>query len=223
MKLPFEEVYLINLVEREDRYKMMKDQFSYLGWEVKDHRVVIHPSNQTIFDNCKSKFKYVSHPNAISCTYEHYTLIKSAYLRSVESILIIEDDTHFIKKEDIWNEYMNAIPEDFDILRLCCHRWTLSNSQELWIRTGRPMWGTGCYALSRNGMKYMIDSIDKVFQPIDGPLYDIAYESDIKHYICNTPLGIHLEDSFNNNIIKLGEFNPLFIGYTKQLNIEDYL
>ena len=72
-------------------------------------------------------------------------------------------------------------------------------------------------------MKYMIDSIDKIFQPIDGPLYDIAYESDIKHYICNTPLGIHLEDSFNNNIIKLGEFNPLFIGYTKQLNIEDYL
>lgn len=220
MELPFEETWLISLCEREDRYKMMIPQFEELGWSVKDFRVVKHPTSDLITDLI-GKDLNITGGGEFNCTREHYTLIKSAYLRGVKSICIIEDDVHFLKDKSIWKEYIDNLPKDWDILRICCHRNMLPPVSKYWTRCVLPLFGTGCYALSRKGMEYMINSIDNKYQPIDVPLFEICKDKSIQHYICATPLGIHLEDPYNGDINNYTN-NKSWLNYTKFLDKNNY-
>ena len=230
MKLPFEEVYLLNLVERPDRLEKMRKQFDHLGWrdQVKEVRAVIHPFCDVIAKSFNQlKIGFLNSPNAFSCTREHYTLIKSAYLRGVNSICVMEDDVSFNKSENLWTEYMYNLPYDWDILRICSLRGrpeeekfeTIPNLN--WANVFSGMWGTGCYALNRRGMEYMIKSIDSFMQPIDLPLYRYESDSYIKHYLPNIPLGLCLEDSLQSNINQTSASN-LYFKDLKNINLEDY-
>ena len=124
---PFDECYLINLVERSDRFEYMTNQFKSLKCEneIIIHRVVKHPDwiMEKIYSEINSsKNMKIDTPHAISCQREHYTLIKSAYLRGLESVMIIEDDCGFIKDRSILEEYFNNLPDDWDVLRINCLR-----------------------------------------------------------------------------------------------------
>ena len=206
MSLPFSETWLISLASRPDRYSIMRSQIdNYFGWEVKDHRTVIHPCCNEIFSK---GIGYLNRPNAFACTWEHYTLIKSAYLRGLDSICVMEDDVSFYRDISVWEDYMSNLPSNWDILRICCLRG--STEQDYfsrrpglkWAREFISTWGTGCYALSRNGMEYMINSIDSHLQPIDHPLFKICGRSGsgINSYIPNIPLGLCLDDSLCSDI-----------------------
>lgn len=223
MKLPFSETWLINLVSRTDRYEKMKKQFDYFGWDVKEHRTVIHPWCKEIIEI----FKGLSSPNAFSCTREHYTLIKSAYLRGLESICIMEDDVSFNINIPIWEEYMNNLPEDWDILRICSLRGKIEQDiiemdypNSLWTPVCTGMWGTGCYALNRKGMEYMLKSIDDYMQPIDWPLQNLS-ENNIKQYLPNIPLGLCLEDSLTSDISNSNSIK-LFFKEITNISLDDY-
>lgn len=220
MELPFEETWMISLCEREDRYKMMIPQFKELGWDVKDFRVVKHPASDLITDLIGKDLNITRGGGEFNCTREHYTLIKSAYLRGVKSICIIEDDVHFLKDKSVWEEYFKNLPNNWDILRFCSNRNDFIPITKYWTRCVLPLFGTGCYALSRKGMKYMIDSIDNKYQPIDVPLFNICNNREINHYIPTTPLGIHLEDSLQSDINKNTE--SYWFGYTKFLDKNNY-
>lgn len=231
MKLPFSETWMISLVERPDRYEKMKKQFDYFKWDVKEHRTVIHPWCKEIIENFneskKGRFKY---PNAFSCTREHYTLIKSAYLRGLDSICIIEDDCSFIKDISVWKEYFNNLPDDWDILRICCMRGRTEqniieeNYQNLfWSPVSVKMWGTGCYALNRNGMKYMLNSIEKFMQPIDCPLFNYESNPDIKHYLPKIPLGLCLEDSLSSDISPRIDRCKLYFKDITNITLDEYI
>ena len=218
MKLPFSETWIISLVSRPDRYEKMRKQIDWFDWDVYDHRVVLHPHCQKIMDGIN--FCGVGHlntANAFSCTREHYTLIKSAYIRGLESICIMEDDVSFYLDQSIWQDYMSSLPSDWDILRICAHRGSTEENYFLnqypnskWAPVFLGMWGTGCYALNRRGMKYMIDQIDSFMQPIDQPLYSYKKDPRIKHYFPNIPLGLCLEDSFKSDINMISDINHYF-------------
>lgn len=203
MILPFSENYLISLVSRPDRYDKMREQIDYFSWEVKDHRTVIHPCCNEIFSK---GIGYLNRPNAFACTWEHYTLIKSAYLRGLDSICIMEDDVSFYRDISVWKDYMSNLPGDWDILRICCLRGSteqdyFSYRPDLkWAMEFISTWGTGCYALSRRGMEYMINSIDSRLQPIDNPLFNFRSHRGINSYIPNIPLGLCLDDSLQSDI-----------------------
>ena len=230
MKLPFEEVYLLNLVERPDRLEKMRKQINHLGWDgqVKEVRAVIHPFCNVIANSInQSKAGFLNSPNAYSCTREHYTLIKSAYLRGVKSICVMEDDVSFHNSESLWIDYMYNLPYDWDILRICSLRGRpeeeiLEKTPNLmWGNVSTGMWGTGCYALNRRGMEYMIKSVDSFMQPIDLPLYRYTSDSYIKHYLPNTPLGLCLEDSLDSNINPNSASNFYFKDI-KNINLDNY-
>ena len=226
MKLPFSETWLINLVERPDRYEKMKKQFDYFKWDVKEHRTVIHPWCNDIIKIFKATRKgYLKDPNAFSCTREHYTLIKSAYLRGLNSICIIEDDVSFNKNISVWEEYLNNLPEDWDILRLCCMRGYYEQEYTkgyIWCPVKNGMWGTGCYALNRKGMKYMMESIERYMQPIDLPLYNYTSDSNIKHYLPQIPLGLCLEDSMTSDICNDIDECKLYFKDITNISLDDY-
>lgn len=230
MKLPFEEVWLLNLVERPDRLDKMRKQFDHLGWkdQVQEVKAVIHPFCG-IIQQCFNQLKvgFLNSPNAFSCTREHYTLIKSAYLRGINSICIIEDDVSFHKSLELWEDYLCSIPSDWDILRLCSLRGR-PEEEKLekvpnikWSSVFSGMWGTGCYALSRKGMEYMMKEVESFYQPIDLPLFNYQKNPAIKHYIPNTPLGLCLEDSLKSNINQTSASN-LYFKDLKNIKIEDY-
>ena len=226
MKLPFSETWLINLVERPDRYEKMKKQFDYFKWDVKEHRVVIHPWCKDIinFFNMTGK-GFLKDPNAFSCTREHYTLIKSAYLRGVDSICIIEDDVSFNKNISVWEEYLNNLPEDWDILRICCARGYYEQEYtkgHIWCPVKNGIWSTGCYALNRKGMEYMMKSIEQYMQPIDLPLYNYTSDSNIKHYLPQIPLGLCLEDSMTSDICEEIDECKLYFQDITNISLDDY-
>ena len=227
--LPFSETWLISLASRPDRYQKIRKQISWFGWDVKDHITVIHPWCDKIMQDCiEGGYGYLNSPNAYSCTREHYTLIKSAYLRGLESICIIEDDVSFYLYPNVWEEYLKNLPKDWDILRLCSLRGKIEEDyieenykNSLWIPAFNGQWGTGCYALSRKGMKYMIDSIDNFLQPIDNPLFNFDQDSRIKQYIPKIPLGLCLEDSLESDINGIAPCS-LYFKDIKSLRREDY-
>ena len=230
MKLPFSETWLINLVSRPDRYEKMKKQFDYFGWDVKEHKTVVHPWCKDIAEWFNiSKKGGLEIPNAFSCTREHYTLIKSAYLRGLDSICIIEDDVSFNKNISIWEEYLNNLPEDWDVIRLCSLRGKVEQDiiathcpNFLWIPVFTGMWGTGCYALNRKGMEYMMASIEMYMQPIDVPLYNLLSYPEIKHYLPNIPLGLCLEDSLYGDISPVVDECKLFYKDITNISLDDY-
>lgn len=231
MKLPFSETWLINLVSRPDRYEKMRKKIDYFGWEVKDHRTVIHPWCGEIAKNFNATGKgYLNSPNAFSCTREHYTLIKSAFLRGLESICVMEDDVSFNSDIKVWEEYMSNLPEDWSILRLCSLRGkneqdiieTEYNESTMWAPVSTGMWGTGCYALNRLGMEYMIKSIEAFMQPIDLPLYRFEICPEVKHYLPKIPLGLCLTDSLVSDINPNSECNFYYKEITN-VSLSDYI
>ena len=207
MKLPFDEIYLLNLCERQDKYEIMRNRIDYMGWDVKDFRVVKHPISQIIVnemtDNLRGNGYAIYTGGVFNCTREEYTIIKSAYLRGLNTVGIIEDDCSFYKDISVWEEYFNNLPTDWDILRINCLRnrgqqQNLNNKFYWFKQNNSGIWGTGFYVLNRNGMKYMIDAIDKQYQPIDNPL---AFPTDkINIYLPKIELSLSLEDSFDSDI-----------------------
>ena len=231
MKLPFDEVYLLNLCEREDKYNRMRERIDYMGWDVKDFRVVKHPISDIIVNNLgRNLMGYgycINNGGVFNCTREEYTIIKSAYLRGLNTVGIIEDDCSFYKDSSIWEEYLNNLPKDWDILRINCLRGSDNLGDNYWnIQPNCKYYGTGFYVLNRNGMKYMIDKIEQCYQPIDEPLYHLT-NPDINIYVPKFPLSLCLEDSLDSDIRNINNnLSTKFIhNLYKQFNInnEEYI
>lgn len=203
LKLPFDEIYCINLIEREDRYNKMIKIFNHLGIteNVKFHRAVKHPFCDKISTFIRDNKLGEIWGNAFSCTREHYTIIKSAYLRGINTIMIIEDDCCFYKDIQELQKYFDNLPNDWDILRVNCLRGSTEerhfnkpeNINKLWDREFISTLGTGCYCLNRNGMKYMINYIDNRYDAIDIPLCYYV-NSKLNTYISNRPLGLQFPE-----------------------------
>lgn len=228
MDLPFEETYLVNLVERPDKYETMRKRISYMGWDVKDFRVVKHPISN-VFARVRGDHHNMS-GNELNCAREQYTIIKSAYLRGVETVAIMEDDISFYKDMSVWDEHFNNLPNDWDILRINSLRGANEEYyywDDLWNKQENILFGSGFYAMNRKSMKYIIDCMDETYQPIDNIL---AYHTDkgINLYLPNTPLSLCLEDSFNSDIrgmITNENYHPWHYNYLNisTFNREDYI
>ena len=115
-----------------------------------------------------------------------------------------------------FDEYGNLktnLPIDWDILRVNSLRGgyeeEYTNNENYWTKQQNIIYGTGFYILNRKGMKYMIDSIDELYQPIDHP---IALPSDKVNIYT-----IDINDELNNLFTVLSikdnqkEINILFI------------
>lgn len=233
LHLPFEEVYCINLVEREDKYQYQVKQFLQLGIldKVIFHRDVKYPFVNEISEFLRKHQNGCIFKSAFNCTRNHYRIIKSAYLRGVKSIMIIEDDNNFYNDIDTLQKYFDNIPEDWEILRINClrgaheqkHFLKPENNHKLWDDIMIGIYGTGCYALNRVGMTKMIDWIDTKFDPIDEPLYQYK-KLNAKMYISNIPLGLCFPEQFQSDInVGNGNNSPqMYVYDIKELDKSKY-
>jgi GR25 family glycosyltransferase involved in LPS biosynthesis len=209
LNLPFDEVYCINLVEREDRYNLQCKQYQMLGIDNKVifHRDVKHPFVNEISGFLKTNYGAQIDKSAFNCTRNHYMIIKSAYLRGVNSIMVIEDDNQFYNDIEVLQKYFDNLPNDWEVLRINCLRGKFEQDQFLrqdnidilWKPIENALWGTGCYALSREGMRKMIEWVDTRYDAIDIPLYQ-HWKLKAKQYIPNIPLGLCFAEQYGTDI-----------------------
>jgi GR25 family glycosyltransferase involved in LPS biosynthesis len=129
----------------------------------------------------------------------------------------------------MWKKHLNNLPDDWDILRICCMRGRTEQDiieekykKQFWSPVSVKMWGTGCYALSRNGMKYMLKSIENFMQPIDCPLFNYKSNPNVKHYLPKIPLGLCLEDSLSSDISPNIDKCKLYYKDITNISLDDY-
>lgn len=235
----FDKVYIIHCVENKNRYDNIKFQLDNLITNYKD-RIEIYNTcyfphnnicaNAMIFSG---KSRYLINGNEFSLTREFYRIIKTSYLLGYDRILIFEDDFSLMKQEYM-GAFINAFPDDFDIIQLSYQIPSFlydfnnifnqyQNNGKFWIEKEFGGWSNNGLALSRNGMKYWIDRIDNEFQAADIPIHESknsklyygylnASNKDIKHYIPTIPLiyidGIEstVQQSNKNDIYELYQY-----------------
>ena len=129
MKLPFDKIYCLHLSEDKERENQIKKQFKFLGitkqvdiwWtckrDISNKIGKMITSLHTKFYNTYSKNNNKLYGNVFNCSFEHYSIIKQAYMRGFNNILIIEDDVVFNRDKEKIQYIMNNIPDDYDIIK----------------------------------------------------------------------------------------------------------
>ena len=216
----FQLIFMLNLSTRGDRrHKMIQQLFDFglpNNFRQSDldirttvpfkryNTIMMHVLNQ-------NKLGRLTKPNEYDCTHNHYSMIKQAYDQGCQYCLIMEDDILFIKDEKLWEKYLDNIPGDFDILQFggftadkLVVEEVLNHKDEYWVKHPHVgIWTTAMYALSRKGMEYYLEFIDKFFWVADGPLYRAPMDNpELNTYICTIPLVIQEDKDGNPSDIR---------------------
>ena len=209
MKLPFDKIYCLHMAENEIRYQNMMSEFEHLGikdqveiWWTCKRKISTEIGNSleslhTIFYNYKRRKNEDVYGAVFNCSFEHYTIIKQAYLRGLNSILILEDDISFnknISNEKIHDIFAN-IPEDYDIVKFYNEQIDKDESDNQFsfisnksIHVYNYSLSSLCYALSNNGMKKYIEKMDEKFEIADRILDTLKCDKEIKFYTLSNNL-----------------------------------
>ena len=228
IKFPCEEIYLINLYEREDKFQKMQQRLEFMGINVIPFRTVKHPFYEILIPRFRHVTVNILSGGVFSCTREHYTIIKSAYLRGLETVGIMEDDCSFLKNKEEWEKHFENLPINWDILRVNCLRGVEEECEEeniFWIKTKRNISGTGFYILNRKAMEYMINMIDSKYMPIDLPIEKANANNCLNIYLPKKELSlcIEKEETWDSDIRKKIDEPHKFYLSIKRFKEEDYV
>jgi GR25 family glycosyltransferase involved in LPS biosynthesis len=202
MKLPFEKIYCLHLAEAKDRYTNVLKEIEKINLEnevdfwyttKKPINLVIGNNINTLHTSFYDKTANINeyaYGAVFDCAYNHYSIIKQAYVRGINSILIFEDDFKF-KDIDILNDIVDDIPNDYDVIKFYNHCYNKDNiiNDNIYFElldenNYKPYYrSTLCYALSRNGMKAIIDEYENKFGISDIVLDTLRTNKDIKFYV----------------------------------------
>lgn len=211
LKERFDICYVLNLSSRNDRRIHMENQFKYLELEDINTSVWLRYHYSTLFKyndiiikafNSTNKGRFTK-PNEFGCAREHYSIVRECYERGFSHCLIMEDDIKFLKDKDKFIEFIDQIPEDFDIIQFggftadprCVNILNMYNEGKYWVKHKECcIWNCSMYALSRKGMAFYLAFMDKFFWVADGPVYKAPLNDKlINTYICTLPLVIQLD------------------------------
>lgn len=211
--LPFDKTYCLHLVESQERYNHITNQFKNIGI---DKQVEIwwtcrHPKTERIArwlrDNGEYYWNGFGNGGAFNCTREQYQIVKTAYLRGLNSVCVMEDDITFVGAIDKIKKVFDTIPNDYDILRLCYIKTSpvyKESEDSLFVESyDKYFWGCQMYALSRRGMEYFIKTIDENYCVSDYPLFaiDKIKESGLKNYLLVFDDIFLMDNEINNNTL----------------------
>lgn len=223
IKLPFDKCYCLHLSEASDRYENLINEFNNLG--IKD-KVEIwwtskKPINIVIGNNIESlKTEYYErlykqnkniYSRVFDCAYNHYSIIKQAYERGLNNILIIEDDIYFNKNKNIINNIFNIMPNNYKMIRFYTtynyFETNKNNNKEISYITRDDEYfyemcnSSLCYALSNEGMKIVIDEYEKCFQQPDVILNNICWNYSLNDNIYILKYNLLCNPGFNKSYI----------------------
>ena len=230
----FDKIFVIHCIENEERLKNIQFQQEQSGLNLEIHETCYFPWSQHAVNGLilSNRGRYIVNGSEFNLTREFYSIIKRSYLKGLEHILILEDDFNLMKNEYL-EEFINDIPNDYDIIQfsILANREILPNYTELeneynagkhFIKCNKGYWSNCGLALSRKGMKYFIDSINKEFVAADIVAFEDTnkmhffgktnVKSGLNHYIPTVPL-VYLND-FENSSVQNSSKNELYEYYT---------
>jgi hypothetical protein len=200
----FDKVYCLHLAESTERYDFILKEFIKMGitdqveiwWSVK------RPISTKIGNYIKSlhsdyyntfkKYNPELYGAVFNVAFEFYTIIKQAYLRGFNSILLMEDDIIFNKPIEFYINLFNNLPEDWDVLRLgyadnkkYIDKNFLYSCGEQLVKCDIFLPGTCMFALNRRGMEYYINYMNDKFEWSDAPLMFYCNKENKKYSPCN--------------------------------------
>ena len=149
----------------------------------------------------------VKSPADLNLLYAYYNIINSAYNNNLEHILIFEDSFKLLKKEYM-EDFIQNIPYDFDIIQFSIldvdNRLSEKNiftseieNEKYFVTTDYNFTSNNGLYLSREGMKFFIDEINKKLTHPYIPIYN-SNKNLLRHYISTVPL-VYLEKTDKNS------------------------
>lgn len=234
LKEKFGNIYVLTMSNRHDRQQHIIHQLEQIGLQDKNDINIIYatpfPYNNIIADafNATNKGKFTK-PNEFDCARNHYGMVKRSYDLWHNRCLIIEDDILFINDESIWDKYINAIPDDFDILQF--GGFTVDPNVTKYLGEDKipwtkhkdvGLWNCSMYALSRKGMEYYIRFMNKIFWVADGPLYKAPINDKIINtYMPSIPLVIQADKNVMTSDIRTASTDS--IDYNNDNKYEQFI
>lgn len=242
IKAKFDICYVLTMCNRPDRQKHMEAQFNEYGWEIGTGWMSYKfatpfPYNDIIANafNKTGKGRFTK-ANEYDCARNHYGIVKECYDRGFKSVLILEDDICFYNKMEIFNEFINNIPADYDLIQFggftvdpkAKNILDAYDKGQYWVKHKDCLiWNASMYALSRKGMEYYLAFMNKIFWVADGPLYKAPLNDKlINTYISTIPLVIQedkhkLSSDIRNDKNDSIDYNNDNI-YESRINLDDY-
>ena len=117
-------------------------------------------------------------PNEVGCAWSHIKIYESALALGFKRVLICEDDVKFRDDAgELFRQYFEEMPADWDIIHFlstrpvgCDHPWDrlrkkVSDHVYQGYNEGA---GSGCYAITRRGMKFLLRHAYPINKSADG-------------------------------------------------------
>lgn len=198
----FDRIYVLNLVNAPERTKLMEEQLTkifpndkYKFWETVKKPFINNEVAKAVVEaelKSESKLKLPTTGSyydwwrsgkvnlmgvIFDCAYNIYSILKVAQVKQYKHICIFEDDFRFIEDTDKIYEYLDNIPENYDLIRFYSSGfnddWS-KRKEQLELKDGQHYisfqqsalglggGGIGMLALSQKGIQVYLNYLEKV-------------------------------------------------------------
>ena len=197
-----------------DRYRSVKGDVERVGMQGVEYRFDFPTPLKDILKASINTTDFTGKIGPFSCAIAHYSVIKQTYELGYENLLLMEDDIRFLKSLELIYRIVDAIPEDFDYAQferakpyeMSMYDWlNLKNGKHVnkyWLPFTNSR-GGGCYAMSRKGMKHIIDEMERVFlskterlKPND---YYVKNGDHLNRYFCYPSVAVQTQITKSNS------------------------
>ena len=202
-KKKFDQIYCIHYLPHSDRYKKCLEELVRVGIRNSGALSWKLTWDSPIFEKLYEVYHVAPSLGCMKVGFAHYQCIKEAYELGFKHILILENDNIFLKDLDRIEKILDDIPDDYDILFL--DKIPAANAKyetaiiddkvnDSFFDIKQNFYVlANCYALSRKGMKHIIENQEKRLTVSDAYLrYSsvAAEEPGIKRYAAIKSLAI---------------------------------
>ena len=228
--MKIDKIYLINLKKNTERFIKIDTLFKSLGGIFKNYtkfeaingndlsekeiKNLLSLKSQYIYNNF-TLFMDIKTKGAIGCYLSHIKIWDDARKNNYNNIMIFEDDIYTKLSLNEIMEYINNIPNDYDIAYMdyLCINWNDNNSVNNYWNSNQldNIAGASAYILNIKGINKLLDKIYPIESQIDCYMsYYANLNKDFKRYIAKEKIftqGLHGFLGFNSNILNLNNSN----------------
>lgn len=213
----FDEIHCILSLDRHDRIKNVHDVFE--KYDIQNVRYT-YTFNKPIYNNVRESYPLLQtipydeaynggnktvYNRVFDCALNHYNIIKSAYKRNVNNLLVFEDDINFVINKNVLDKIIDSIPEDYDVIKFYnnCNEliFEKTNEDNIEFVTGYPgdgeYWGVTMVGFSHRGMGEYVHLVEtNGLKPADFHFKEMFLEEKIKIYRMLTYFVTPMLDSY---------------------------
>ena len=184
----FDDIYCINLKNREDRWKSFLSEMARLN--ITDFKRFDAVNGKELdYTNLSYNKNLLS--GELGVLMSHINLIKEAKERNLDSILVMEDDVYFTDEIYKINDYLNSIPKDWNFIYFGAnHNQNIPEIINDKICRLKHSFGLQCVAIKNTMYDRILSDVVKLEKQID--VYYAEYQSENKSYCFNPNIALQI-------------------------------